>query len=92
MYQVLVDLGFRGGAFSVPGRIWSRTQSVVSQLIVIVQFLIAQSNPHDPLGQKAEKGVLPPLRNPMIGEIPGQTAGHIQHATGLAQKPRTTIR
>ena len=66
--------------------------AVVPKLIVIVQVLVAQGDPQDPLGHQAGKGVFPPLRGPMIGETPGQTAGHIQHPVGLAQEQRTTIR
>ena len=58
--------------------------TVVLQLIVIVQVFVIRSDPRDPLGHKTGKGGFPALRGPMIAETPGQAPGHIQHAVGLA--------
>jgi CRP-like cAMP-binding protein len=66
-------------------------ERIMAQLLVIVQILIAKSQPKEALRQHRRQRMFDPVSSPLVGETVGQPTQQLDLAIRLTQQQRAAV-
>ena len=68
-----------------------REQRIVSQLLMVIQVLVAQTQPIDPLGEQSSYRVLPVARIAPVDEAGGEPVEYPRASIQFSQQERSAL-